>query len=147
MIKIVKGDLLTANGIIAHGVNCVGGFGSGVAGQIARQFPIVREFYLHKHNNGGWKLGEIQVVTIAPDLMIVNCATQEKFLPRDTVHCDYTAIGTVMHNLKHLSNVTGMKINLPKIGCGLAGGDWNKVSAIIDDVFWLNDKDITVWEL
>jgi len=147
MITIKKGDLLATKGIITHGVNCVGGFGSGIAGQIAREFPYVREFYLTKHKSEGWKLGDIQVVTISPDKLFVNCATQFNFLPRDIVHADYTAIATCMHKLKLLSTAAELEINLPKIGCGLAGGDWNEVKKIIDNVFEYHPINVKIWEL
>ena len=43
-LTVVKGDLLSVTeGVIAHGVNCRGAFGSGVAGAIARKFPWVRD--------------------------------------------------------------------------------------------------------
>jgi O-acetyl-ADP-ribose deacetylase (regulator of RNase III) len=36
----------------------------------------------------------------------------------------------------------GMRIGLPQIGCGLAGGDWNRVKEIIQRE--LKDMDVTV---
>jgi O-acetyl-ADP-ribose deacetylase (regulator of RNase III) len=147
-MKVIKGDLLTAKGIIAHGVNCVGGFGSGIAGQIAKQYPMVREFYLDKHNNGGWQLGDIQIVTVSPDKIIVNCATQNEFLPRDQVHVDYPAIKLCLIQLNVLSRVLDLPINLPRIGCGLAGGNWQTVKDIIETFDHENAHlPVTVYEL
>jgi O-acetyl-ADP-ribose deacetylase (regulator of RNase III) len=37
------------------------------------------------------------------------------------------------------------KIGFPKLGCGLAGGDWNFVSEIIKEVFY--DQEVFVYEL
>jgi hypothetical protein len=50
-----------------------------------------------------------------------------------------------MEKLYILSNLLNLPINIPKIGCGLAGGSWDIVSDIIDDVF--KDKEITVYTL
>ena len=36
-------------------------------------------------------------------------------------------------------------IAIPKIGCGLAGGDWEKVKVIIEDVF--SEYDVVVYSL
>ena len=47
MIHYVKGDVLESREqIVAHGVNCTGHFGSGVAGAIKRKKPYIREQYL-----------------------------------------------------------------------------------------------------
>jgi O-acetyl-ADP-ribose deacetylase (regulator of RNase III) len=145
MILYKKGDLLKSTGIISHGCNCVGGFGSGVAGQIAAQYPFVKEYYLHKHNNGGWKLGDIQIVSVTPDKLFVNCATQKEYYPRDIVHADYRAIQTILNKLYRIHEDTGLEVNIPKIGCGLAGGDWNIVEKLVDCQFAFSN--ITVWEL
>lgn len=96
MIRVIKGDLFTTSAeIICHGVNCQGSFGSGVAGQIAKHFPRVREAYLQKHNKSGWKLGDIQLVFSTDDLelpIIANIATQEKFGYDGQLYADYKAI-------------------------------------------------------
>ena len=145
MISYKKGDLLKAEGILAHGVNCVGGFGSGVAGQIATQFPEAKKLYLYKHCMEGWKLGDIQIAYVSSTKIIVNAATQNKYFPRDVVNADYPAIRTVLEKLYALSSTLNLPVHIPKIGCGLAGGDWHIVEDIINDVF--KDKEITVWTL
>jgi O-acetyl-ADP-ribose deacetylase (regulator of RNase III) len=97
MIKYVKGDLFKSGArIIAHGVNCQGAFGSGVAGQIVKKHPLAASAYFAKFDLDGWKLGDVQFAspydtdthTDGP-LYIANCATQKEYYPRDKVHADY----------------------------------------------------------
>lgn len=146
MIIYKKGDLLEATeDIIAHGVNCVGGFKSGVAGQLAEKYPRAKDRYLQKFNNIGWKLGENQLVMLPNNKRLYNCATQYADLPRGICHVDYAAIRRCMEWLKDDAESDKLSVAIPKIGCGLAGGDWDTVKAILEDVF--QDYDVTVYEL
>lgn len=139
MVKYVKGDVLESGAdIIAHGCNCVGGFGSGVAGQIVKRYPLARDFYLHKFEHEGWKLGEVQFVTVEKvraQRYIANCATQQEYYPRNKVHADYQAIRVCMQKVKEFAQNNDLSVALPKIGAGLAGGDWNVIELILQEVF------------
>lgn len=128
MIKLIKGDLFNTNtNLICHGVNCSGGYGSGVAGQIARYYPSAKKYYLDKFKSEGWKLGDIQEVPQWDGKIIVNCATQDKYLPRGICHADYCAIETCMIKVKELANKNNYTISMPMIGAGLAGGSWDHI--------------------
>ena len=153
MIKYIRGDLFESNAdIIAHGVNCSGGFGSGVAGQMAFIYPQTRTAYLEKYNQEGWELVDIQTVPLVDDLgwfngkHIINCATQDEYLPRGVRHADYNAIRKAMEEVKAFAKFKGnQSIAMPKIGAGLAGGDWNVIEGILNEVF--DDYDVTVYYL
>lgn len=150
MIIYKKGDLLEApEDIIAHGCNAVGGFGSGVAGQIAKKYPEAKYSYKNEHEYGSLQLGYIDVVTIRENLKvqkrIINCVTQQEYLPRGICHANYDAINECMLKVKRYAKAMGnLSIAIPKIGCGLAGGDWQIVEKILEVVFY--DYNITVYE-
>jgi O-acetyl-ADP-ribose deacetylase (regulator of RNase III) len=146
MIKYVKGDLLKADvDVIAHGCNCRGGFGSGVAKQVATKFPKAKQYYLDKFEEDGWKLGDVQFVKVYGERLIANCATQDAYLPRGENHANYPAIEQVMVKLKNFCQAGNNTIAIPKIGAGLAGGDWSKIEEIINKVF--DDYEILVYTL
>jgi O-acetyl-ADP-ribose deacetylase (regulator of RNase III) len=50
-----------------------------------------------------------------------------------------------MHRLKAFAKSSNLSIAIPKIGAGLAGGDWKIIGPILDEVF--SDYDVTVYEL
>lgn len=134
-IELINKDILQSGcDIIAHGVNCVGGFGSGIAAQIAQQHPYVKKQYLAYHKNVGWELGDIQFVYTKSKL-IANCATQKEYMPRDVIHANYHAIERICKKLRYRCKDEDMTLAMPKIGCGLAGGDWNVVEEIYNNVF------------
>lgn len=128
-VTLIQGDILAADEkYIAHGCNCVGAFGAGLAGQIARMYPQAREAYMEKYRREGWKLGEIQLVKIEGGPTIINCATQYNYKGYGLL-ADYGAIRTCLQKIKSVMN--GAEIALPKIGCGLARGEWTVVEKII----------------
>lgn len=146
MINYIQGSLFdTQNDIIAHGVNCQGVMGSGVAYGIRQSYPKAYTEYLEKFDQDGWKLGQVQFVQTVSGKTIANCATQYDYLPRNQCHADYAAIALAMTRVKEYAKNAGLSIAIPKIGAGLAGGDWEKVEAILKDVF--TDYDITIYYL
>lgn len=146
MIKYVQGDLFdTEADIIAHGCNCRNGFGSGVAKIVATKYPKAKYYFHEKYDEEGWKLGEVQFIQVVGGKYIANCATQYDYLPRGVCHADYDAIRTAMTRVKEFAKAKGLSIAIPKIGAGLAGGDWDTIEAVLKEVF--NDYDITIYYL
>lgn len=146
MIKYVQGDLFETDcDIIAHGCNCRGVMGSGVALVVRNKYPKAYNMYLEKDVEDGWELGDVQTVLQNDGKYIANCATQFHFLPRGMNHADYDAIRTCMEKLKRFAKDKGLSVAIPKIGAGLAGGNWRTIESIINEVF--NDYDITVYFL
>jgi len=134
MIVYKTGDVLDSEEpLVAHGCNCSGGFGSGFAKAVATRYPHVREGYLHRFNTRGWQLGEVQLIAIGDGSgrIIANCATQQRYgKPTDGPFVSYPAIRQVVRNLCQ-SWPNGFAI--PKIGAGLAGGNWDIISEIINE--------------
>lgn len=146
MLKYVKGDLFDTDcDLIAHGCNCKGGFGSGIAYTMSQVYPKAKSLYHEKFEEEGWELGDVQFVLQNDGKYIANCATQNAFLPRGEKHADYDAIRTCMEIVKGFAQGKGLSIAMPKIGAGLAGGDWNTIEGILKEVF--SDYDVVVYYL
>ena len=138
MIVYKNGNLFEANeDILAHGCNCKGAFGSGVAGLMAKIHPKSKEAYIFKYKNKGWKLGEVQLVK-SNNKIIANCATQDNYgneKKSRIVYADYKAIKSVMNILYKYSKENNLSVAIPLIGAGLANGDWKIIEKIINDIF------------
>jgi O-acetyl-ADP-ribose deacetylase (regulator of RNase III) len=149
MVKYVVGDLFgTKANVIAHGVNCRGAFGSGIAGQIRKRYPEVYDAYIDKYRSKkGWKLGDVQYVVVT-DHIIANCATQDNY-GTDKINVDYLAVKDCLMKLGQHCSDTNLSLALPRIGAGLAGGNWTTIKNIIENVFnKLYPKvDVTVYSL
>lgn len=143
-MKEIKKDLTTVEeGIVAHGCNCSGGFGSGIAGAIKNQWPCVAiEF--RGNGTGPELLGTIQVVQIAQDLVVANCYTQVNYGPGDRRYASPEAIEACCRQLVEMAELSGLPLYIAKIGCGLGGLSWeHEVIEIYEAVF--NDADIDVY--
>lgn len=149
MYKEIQGDLidLALKGnfdVIAHGCNCFCKQKSGIAKQMSSVFDT-DIFDLEINTEGDInKLGQIDYEDKGNNLTVVNCYTQYKYGKNhkngDENPRDYDAIILCMRKLNH--EFKSKHIGLPKIGCGLAGGDWNIVKRIIKHE--LKDCNVTV---
>ena len=143
-MKTIKGDLveLAASGVfnvIVHGCNCFNTMGAGIALQIANRFPEALQADLLTIPGDRRKLGKATIATVRGDaedaLIIVNGYTQYGVAssPGESV-VDYLAIYKVVaftvYNIACMS--PNIRIGIPKIGAGLAGGDWNAISTEIE---------------
>lgn len=151
MLEYKKGNIfLTDATIISHGCNCLGAFNAGIAKQIRHLFPSAYNAYIQKNNSEGWKLGDVQMVEIPEQRRIIaNCATQYGYgySSKQNIFVDYDAIAVVFKTLVCYSEEHNMKIAMPRIGCGLAGGDWNIVDRILEQVMQGHKANIEVYSL
>jgi len=147
IITYRKGDVLKALkkneiDIVAHGCNCSGGFGSGIAGQIAKLYPKVRNEYIFQYHAKNFELGKIHPIQ-TEDGIIVNCATQQEYgrnpgSQPNGRYCDYIAIEECMQKLASYIHDKKLRLGMPMIGAGLAGGNWKAIEIIINRTF--NDE-------
>ncbi len=148
-MKRIQGDLikLALDGhfdVIIHGCNCFCKMGAGIAHQIKKTFP--KAFQADKETRCGDrnKLGRYSQTLVNEDahpIIVVNGYTQFHY-EGGGVLADYNAIATLFAQLK--KDFTGQRFGYPKIGAGLAGGDWEIISQIIDQALF--DEDHTLVE-
>lgn len=131
MIIYKVGNLLEApERYICHGCNAQGVMGSGVARQIREKWPSVYDAYIDCYKKIGLSLGEILWVDVGTKV-IINAITQEFYGNDGKLYLSYEALDKCLTKIN--DNVSpGTRIAFPKIGAGLAGGDWNIISKIIE---------------
>jgi len=162
----IDGDLITLAkagtfDVIAHGCNCHSTMGAGIAPQMARAFGCDR-FQMERIGSDVNKLGNIDYQTFVigqfamwstedakntanePELAVVNAYTQYNYgrnhSDGDAKPLSYEALTLCMKKINVVFR--GKHIGLPKIGAGLAGGDWDLIKAIIQRE--LRDCKVTV---
>ncbi|NNE66440.1 MAG: phosphatase [Pyrinomonadaceae bacterium] len=136
-MKIIEGDLiqLTVDGgfdVIVHGCNCFCTMGAGIAAVIKARFPEAFEADLNTKKGDHDKLGTISSARVKRDgldLRIVNAYSQYRY-SGGGVLVDYEAIRAAFATIA--AEFPDSRIGYPLIGAGLAGGDWNVISKIID---------------
>lgn len=148
MFKDVASDIE----VMVHGANCVQVMGGGIAGQIARDptlknLALVDELFELK--DPMLRLGNFTFhafIMKANQVRIgVNLYTQLYPARGSEVAVDYWAVGLGFKKLNSwLVERKATKVGIPMIGAGLANGDWNIISRVINDV--TPDLDITLVE-
>lgn len=141
-MKYIHGDLvkMAKKGefdVVVHGCNCFCNMGAGIAKTIRIHFPLAYAVDKNTEHGDKTKLGTISV---ANDIrcIVVNAYTQYGF-GGNKANVDYNAIKNCFIEIK--KKFSGKKIGIPKIGAGLAGGDWDKIESIIDEI--MKDEDVT----
>jgi O-acetyl-ADP-ribose deacetylase (regulator of RNase III) len=134
-VRVVFGDALDAlaSGAIqalGHQVNLRGVMGAGIAGQIRRQWPTAYACYQAAIRTRQLALGDILPVEVLPGRWVVHLAGQIGVdRGRQT---DYAALAHALGALAAWAQARSCRVGLPYgLGCGLAGGDWRIVAALI----------------
>jgi O-acetyl-ADP-ribose deacetylase (regulator of RNase III) len=149
-MKIVEGDLITFAlegqfDVIVHGCNCFCTMGAGIARVIQEEFPEAYAADLVTIKGDRNKLGNFSFATVKRnkhEITIVNGYTQFHF-HGDSVLVDYDAVQSLFKKVKQ--QYSGKRIGYPKIGAGLAGGDWPRISRIIDRELAEEDHSLVIY--
>lgn len=132
MIHYVQGDLFSSKAqALAHGCNCAGVMGKGIALQFRQRYPKMFEAYRTECQANGFYLGEVMSWAV-DGRMIFNLATQKRPYSQAqswAIKDALTKTKTIMNN-RNISSIA-----LPHIGCGLGGLEWKEVRPIIAEVF------------
>jgi O-acetyl-ADP-ribose deacetylase (regulator of RNase III) len=118
---------------IIHGCNAVGAFNAGLAKQIRQKYPKAYSDYISQIklwdiesfplvNRLGWVIPSTQ-----PDGRIILNAIIQVHYGTDRVQLNYDALNECLEYCAKQDYT----IAFPKIGCGLAGGDWDIVREMI----------------
>lgn len=152
-MKIIKGDLikLAEQGkfdVIIQGCNCFHKMRSGLAKQLADRYPIVEETDRQTEYGDRNKLGtSSQVIVKSPTtnhLFIVKNVYTQYYWSHGKDVFEYDAFQRFLNYTTELiiqsySPKEGFVIpkkrvryGFPQIGAGLAGGDWSRISKMIE---------------
>jgi len=145
-LKYTKGDLVRDAerdfDVIGHGCNCWCTMGKGIALDIKNKYPRAYDADRATALGDKEKLGRVSVWG-NENIIILNMYTQWHYAGKD-VKADYDAIKECMKRVKEY--YPGKKIGFPLIGAGLAGGDWDIISKIIEEVLHGEDVTVVIWE-
>jgi O-acetyl-ADP-ribose deacetylase (regulator of RNase III) len=146
-MNILKGDLIqfAMTGrfdVIIHGCNCFCSMGAGIAKLIRDNFPEAYQADLKTQMGNKKKLGTYSQARIKNNgniFTIVNGYTQYDFSGHGVL-VNYGAIRKLFAGIKN--DFANQRIGYPKIGAGLAKGDWGVIANIINEE--LQEEDHTL---
>ena len=147
-INYVVGDATRPQGdgpkIIAHIVNDRGGWGRGFVVALSRRWrepELAYRDWMHVPTNLSWcqgdglpRLGNVQYVDVAEDLCVANMMAQcgIRSGPGAPRAVDYEALRECLGRVGAEAQARGASVHMPRIGCGLGGGDWDVIEEAIE---------------
>ena len=139
-VRHVQGDatqpkLEGAHNVVAHVCNDVGAFGAGFAAAVAARWKPAQDAYLEWHRQGegaGFKLGAHQLVEVEPHLEVATMIAQRGVWgsPGDPP-LQYDALAEVLDAVGLHAAAKKATVHMPRIGSGLAMGDWTKIEQMV----------------
>ena len=138
-IEYVRGDATTPLGkgpkVIAHICNDLGGWGKGFVLAVSRRWPEPETAYRRWHREragNDFGLGAVQLVQVGPLLWVANMVGQHGIRTGSKgVPVRYEAIDTALDTLAEHAAELDASVHMPRIGCGLAGGRWQRIEPLI----------------
>jgi len=156
-IKYVEGDATSPEGddlkVIIHCCNDIGAWGAGFVLALSNKWEGPESKYRNwaSRKDESFKLGAIQMVPVdaAKQIYVCNIIGQRGIRRiNDAPPIRYPSLYEGMAKLASLRNETrDFSVHMPRIGCGLAGGDWNTVERIIEETLCEAGIKVVVYDL
>jgi O-acetyl-ADP-ribose deacetylase (regulator of RNase III) len=159
MVTYVKGDATKPIGggkkIIAHITNDDGGWGAGFTGALDKLSPEPQKIYRQWYNYWTKKfqfhifmpLGSVNYAKVNGDIYVANMTAQHRTIKTIEKPICYKSLEHALGMVAEFAIKQDATIHMPRIGCGLAGGDWNVVESIINRTLTLRDVEVIVYDL
>ena len=149
MINYTKGDVTkpveTGKKVLVHIVNNYGGWGAGVVLAISKKWKLPEQKYREWSRSGkNFSLGEVQFVKVNADMTIANMLAQDGY---GGLAVKYQAVRDCLKKVCELAKKEGRCVVMPRIGCGLGGGDFGTILKIIEEELDEKGVQVTIYTL
>lgn len=169
-IKYVVGDATRPGGpgpkVICHCVNDIGQWGSGFVLAIRERWSQPERSYREWHRLGTtplevdtegkpasefvahFNLGSVQFVRVEPQLWIANLIGQRRNISvGEKFPIRYGALEDGLRLVTAFCQSKQATAHMPRIGAGLARGDWKRIEALINHTLVIAGVKVTVYDL
>lgn len=152
-IKYKDGDAtnpsVEGNKIIAHICNDIGSWGKGFVLAISNKWKEPERQYREWYKlNIDFSLGQVQFVKVEDEIWVANIIGQRD-IRKDKVGnppIRYEAVASGLEKVGQFAIQNSASVHMPRIGCGLAGGTWDKIEPLIENHVSAKNIDVTVYE-
>ena len=153
-IQYTTGDATAPLGagpkILVHVCNDIGAWGRGFAMAISKRWsaPEARfKAWYRGEEQQAFALGEVQFVQVAENLWVANLIGQRDIRAAKGVPpVRYESIREGLKKVALEARRLGASVHMPRIGCGLAGGDWQLVGKMVEEELVSVDVPVTVYD-
>jgi len=164
VINYITGDATRPQGagtkVIVHCCNDLGLWGSGFVLALSERWKLPEREYkrwkgfketddsLTVEVTGGFALGEVQFVKVEHDLWVANIIGQRGVVgPGNLIPVRYEALQSGLKAVAAFAQKNNVSVHMPRLGAGLAGGDWDIIEHIVEHTLVWSDVGVTVYDL
>jgi hypothetical protein len=120
----------------------MGGWGAGFVLAVSRRWAAPEAVYMAEERR---TLGSVQLVEVEDGLYVANLIAQNGFPSREfPCALDYAALSRCLRTLVEIAG-SDWSFHMPRIGCGIAGGSWADVEAVLR--VQLSERMVVVYDL
>lgn len=137
-VKYINGDATQPigqrNRIIVHVCNDVGGWGKGFVMAVSKRWKEPETKYrAWARSKEAFELGEVQFVQVEPTIWVANLIGQHDVRRGidGSPPVRYEAIRQGLAKVREFAREIDGSVHMPRIGCGLAGGTWDRIEPAI----------------
>ena len=124
-------------------------WGGGIARQTARKYPEAELRF------SGWisdisfekRLGEVHFAQAEEDVFVSSLVAQAGFGSSNKPRIRYRALGEALVKVANFAVEKRASVHMPRLGTGAAGGNWNMIKDMIDEIFTDAGLEVTIYDL
>lgn len=144
----------TGEKIIAHVCNDVGAWGAGFVLALSARWREPERVYRNwamqtaVDSGGRLPLGDVKFAVVDNDITVANIIGQHGTGYSDGVPpIRYDALRAGLVRVEKLALHLGASVHAPRLGCGLAGGEWSEVEKIITETLCSRGVAVFIYDL
>lgn len=153
-ITYIRGDATCpqAKGpkVICHICNDSGRWGKGFVLAISHRWEqpeqAYRAWYKDRSRND-FRLGAVQLIQVEPYIWVANMVAQHGTKggsKRPPIR--YEAVAECLENVAETAASLKASVHMPRIGCGLAGGEWSRIEPLVVEALCRRGLSVTVYD-
>jgi hypothetical protein len=150
------------NIIIPHVCNNIGGWGAGFVLALSKKWPepekeyrnwyqkSIPKHYPHDDNFStcSFQLGATQLVKVKPNIYVANMIAQHGTISSNNLKpIKYVSLIQCMKDILYDTIRFKAEIHAPRFGSALAGGNWNFIEELIQEIWLDNGIDVYIYDL
>ena len=154
MIHYLKADATVpqaeGNIVIAHICNDIGAWGKGFVLALSKRWKYPEKQYKQWYKEGeDFALGEVQFVSVEEKIWVANLIGQHNIYRDENGDppIRYEAVKRGLQIITDFAYEINAKVQMPRIGCGLAGGSWDRIEKLIRQTLLRKNIEVFVCDL
>lgn len=123
--------------------------GAGFASALRGHWPQVQDDFRDwaAQHRSNLKLGSVRLCRVDEAITVASVVAQHGYGPSEHPRIRYTALRDGLRSVATAARVRNASVHMPRIGTGQAGGSWDVISDIIEEVIVDDGIDVIVYDL